>query len=177
MILLPSGGGTLGCNWQPVGSPFVLGLEGEGGYSELKGSGSSELNQQFISSSKIGDWSAAITGRLGYAFDRALFYVKGGAAFVPVELTVQQTRMNRIGSASDTVTTWTVGGGVEWALSPQWSIKAEYLYIGLDENLVAGWTLPSGDIRSFEGDVDGIHTVKVGLNYRFGGGAPAIFKN
>ena len=31
------GGGTLGCNWQPVGSPFVLGLEGEFGYLKLSG--------------------------------------------------------------------------------------------------------------------------------------------
>src|SRR6266850_6109432 len=29
------GGGTLGCNWQPVNSPFVLGLEGEAGYMRL----------------------------------------------------------------------------------------------------------------------------------------------
>ena len=27
------GGGTLGCNWQPVGTPFVLGVEGEVGYT------------------------------------------------------------------------------------------------------------------------------------------------
>jgi outer membrane immunogenic protein len=32
------GGGTLGCNWQPVGSPFVLGVEGEGGYMRITGS-------------------------------------------------------------------------------------------------------------------------------------------
>ena len=31
------GGGTFGCNWQPVGSPFVLGLEGEAGYMKLEG--------------------------------------------------------------------------------------------------------------------------------------------
>jgi hypothetical protein len=34
----PIGGGTLGCNWQPVGSPFVLGIEGEVGYMKLEGS-------------------------------------------------------------------------------------------------------------------------------------------
>ena len=32
------GGGTLGCNWQPIGSPFVLGIEGELGYLRLTGS-------------------------------------------------------------------------------------------------------------------------------------------
>ena len=28
----------MGCNWQPVGSPFVLGVEGEAGYMKLEGS-------------------------------------------------------------------------------------------------------------------------------------------
>jgi outer membrane immunogenic protein len=32
------GGGTLGCNWQPYGSPFVFGIEGEGGYMKIEGS-------------------------------------------------------------------------------------------------------------------------------------------
>src|SRR5262245_65881879 len=31
------GGGTLGCNWQPVGSPFVLGVEGVEGYMMFEG--------------------------------------------------------------------------------------------------------------------------------------------
>src|SRR5262249_29172295 len=31
-------GGTLGCNWQPAGSPFVVGVEGEGGFMRLTGS-------------------------------------------------------------------------------------------------------------------------------------------
>ena len=31
------GGGTVGCNWQPVGSPWVLGIEGEAGYMKLEG--------------------------------------------------------------------------------------------------------------------------------------------
>jgi outer membrane immunogenic protein len=29
-------GGTLGCNWQPVGSAFVFGVEGEAGYLKLR---------------------------------------------------------------------------------------------------------------------------------------------
>jgi outer membrane immunogenic protein len=34
-------------------------------------------------------------------------------------------------SSSSTKAGWTVGGGVEWAFAPQWSVKAEYLYVDL----------------------------------------------
>ena len=86
------GGGTFGCNWQPVGSPFVLGLEGEAGYMKLEGAAFDPLRSPTLrattpdvfGSGKVGDWYGMITGRLGYAWDRTLFYVKGGAAFVQV---------------------------------------------------------------------------------------------
>ncbi|RAI37158.1 hypothetical protein CH338_16585, partial [Rhodoplanes elegans] len=65
------GGGTLGCNWQPVGSPFVLGLEGEVGYLSLSGSAFDPTRTAalpIVSNTKIGDWYGMITGRLGYSF-------------------------------------------------------------------------------------------------------------
>ena len=37
-------------------------------------------------------------------------------------------------SGSETATTWTVGGGVEWAFAPNWSVKGEYMFIGLKNN-------------------------------------------
>ena len=78
------GGGTVGCNWQPVGTPFVAGVEGEFGYLKLSGSSFDPLDpigpNNILSTTKIGDWYGMLTGRLGYAWDRALFYVKGGAA-------------------------------------------------------------------------------------------------
>ncbi|EJW09252.1 putative outer membrane protein [Rhodovulum sp. PH10] len=114
-----------------------------------------------------------ITGRLGYSFDRAMIYVKGGAAFVDVESGITGVTTTGVGYAAsidDTVTTWTVGGGIEWAFDPNWSIKAEYMYIALDEtqtNFVPG-------IGTWNTEYDGIHTAKVGLNYRFGGGVPLM---
>jgi outer membrane immunogenic protein len=188
------GGGTLGCNWQPVNSPFVLGLEGEGGYMRLSGDAfdprtiiSTQRVLDVLGSAKIGDWYSMVTGRLGYAWDRWLLYVKGGAAFVRTEASVLDACQNTaIGcgnwlistSDSKTVTTWTVGGGLEWAFAQSWSVKGEYMFIGLNDGsglrTCGPVTTPSGAILAggpfcFDHRFDGIHTAKVGLNYRFGG--------
>ena len=94
------GGGTVGCNWQPIGSPFVLGIEGELGYLRLTGSAIDPtqpvlgLAPSVTSNTRIGDWYGMITGRLGYAWDRAMVYVKGGVAFVDVETTVTDPIFN-----------------------------------------------------------------------------------
>jgi outer membrane immunogenic protein len=159
------GGGTLGCNWQPVGSPFVLGLEGEVGYINLEGSAFNPLANTVFASAKVGDWYGMITGRLGYSFDRALIYVKGGAAFLNVEAGVWGPGF--AASASDTITTWTVGGGLEYALDMNWSIKAEYMYIALDDTQATCGVFNTN--YCFDNNLPAIQTAKIGINYRFGG--------
>jgi outer membrane immunogenic protein len=187
------GGGTLGCNWQPVGSSFVLGLEGEAGYMRLRGQAfdpativSTQTTLDVLGSAKVGDWYAMVTGRLGYAWDRALLYLKGGVAFVPTRASVVDACQNTVAgcgnwliatAGSSTVSTWTVGGGIEWAFAPNWSVKGEYMFIAIDEN--SGFqtcgpvTTPSGAILAggpfcFNNAFGGIHTAKIGLNYRLG---------
>ena len=90
-------------------------------------------------------------GRFGYAFDRFMPYVTGGAAFGNIK-----TDIAGIGSADDTKTGWTVGGGVEYGLGGPWGIKAEYLYVDL------------GSGGSVLGSSADFHTniVRAGLNYR-----------
>ena len=192
------GGGTLGCNWQPVGSPFVLGIEGEVGLMRLTGQAfdpntiggaqNTQTTLDVLGSAKVGDWYGMVTGRLGYAWDRTLIYIKGGAAFVPTRSAVVDTCQNTtIGcgnwlistGASHTVTTWTLGGGIEWAFAPNWSVKGEYMFIALGDDggfqTCGDVTSPSGTIVGggpfcFNHSFSGIHTAKVGLNYRFGDG-------
>jgi outer membrane immunogenic protein len=191
------GGGTLGCNWQPVGSPFVFGIEGEAGYMKLKGSAfdpliSSSLplgavrgTADVLGSVKVGDWHGMITGRLGYAWGTTMIYIKGGAAFVPVQASVlDQCAVTAAGcgnwlistSNSSTITTGTLGGGIEWAFASNWSVKGEYMFIGLGNQHVsttcglatsASGTIIGGGQFCFDHEFRGIHTAKIGLNYRF----------
>ena len=84
-----------------------------------------------------------ITPRLGYAWDRTLLYVKAGAAFVPVQASVVDLCVSIAAgcnngvistAGSHTFTTYTVGGGLEWAFADRWSVKGEYMFIGLGNN-------------------------------------------
>jgi outer membrane immunogenic protein len=178
------GGGTIGYNWQPVGSQFVFGIEGEVGYISLKGSvvdanaiavfGPATTNG--IDSTRIGDWYGVIAGRVGVAFDRVLLYAKGGVAFVeknydytdvcvagpcgPLTLTLGR---------SDTDVTWAAGAGVEWAFAPKWSLKGEYLYLATRETYTStGTTAPAPGVVLTNSHSDpGVHTGKLGINYRF----------
>jgi outer membrane immunogenic protein len=190
------GGGTLGCNWQPAGSSFVLGVEGEAGYMRLTGQAfdpntvvdTGQRTLDVLGSAKVGDWYAMATGRFGYAWDHTLIYIKGGAAFVPTRgAVVDACSTDGCGNwlvstaGSRTVTTWTLGGGIEWAFAPSWSVKAEYMFIALGDNggfrTCGSATNPSNNNNTvgggpfcFDHSFDGIHTAKIGLNYRFGGG-------
>jgi len=173
------GGGTLGCNWQPLGSPLVAGVEGEFGFMRITGSGLDPFDSfnSIQSSVRVGDWYGMVTGRLGYAWDRVLLYVKGGAAFVEVRTVVTDPIFNPgfVAQTSQTKATWTLGGGLEWAFYNNWSVKAEYMFIGFDNDLACGYNTnvlvnPLGQY-CWNHQLDGVHTAKIGLNYRFGGDA------
>ena len=179
-------GGTGGCNWRPVGSPFVLGIEGEASYVKLEGSAFDPLRSPTLAAAtpdvlgkgKIGNWYGMITGRVGYAWDRTLFYVKSGAAFVQVEASVAdacQTVATGCGNwiittrdTTDTITAWTVGGGIEWAIYNNWSIKGEYMWDGLT---TCGFAAAPGGAAVAGGNSASITSfpafIPRGMNYRF----------
>lgn len=143
------GGVQVGYNWQV--DRWVLGIEGD--WSWTGADGSTPLVGTFSSDH---NWYATVTGRVGYAWDAWLWYVKGGAAWADTEY-----RYNVFGTASDTRVGWTIGTGFEWALAPQWSAKLEYNYLDFGTDRFA---FTGGPV-----DVDTqVHLIKAGLNYRFG---------
>lgn len=175
------GGGTIGCNLQT--GQFVFGVEGEGGYMSLRGS-RADPNSPFlpldtISSTRIGDWYAMATGRVGVAFDRTLLYFKGGAAFVDHEVRVVDAvalNGNAITAVGgETRFGWTVGGGIEYAFANNWTIKGEYMFIGLKHTENAcGVAAVGGGTFCWSHDLPGIHTAKIGINYLFNVGGPVV---
>jgi outer membrane immunogenic protein len=89
-----------------------------------------------------------------------LLYAKGGYAWGINEMSLSNGILTV--SESQTHHGWTVGGGLEWAFLPNWSLKGEYMYVDLgDANYGAGLLPPGIDVGAT------LHTGKVGVNYRF----------
>jgi outer membrane immunogenic protein len=171
------GGGTVGYNWQ-AGS-WVVGVEGEGGYLHLTRTSTypgNPVGGDTTASTKIGDAYGVVAGRVGWAFDRTLIYAKGGAVFANVSNSVSDTCVvapcggGTINvSGSHNIVSYAVGGGVEWAFADHWSVKGEYLYLGLQKTF-RDVGLANGTIPVFTDSRDpGVHTAKIGVNYRWGG--------
>jgi outer membrane immunogenic protein len=196
-----TGGGQLGCNWQPIGSPFVFGIEGEIGGLRLNGSAYDPITpsqplglplagtaRDTLSNTRIGNVYGMVTGRVGYSFDRVLLYAKGGVAFLPTEFSVVDSCLAfpcgpwtvNTGTVRNNDPRWTVGAGAEWAFARNWSVKAEYMFIGIDRTqtalATAVQTTPAATVPGFRWDnhIDGVHTAKVGLNYRFDWPVPLV---
>ena len=190
------GGGTVGYNWQLGRSPYLIGLEGEYGYLGMKGGAQDPNAAPFgdagdgFHSTRIGGsyGYGLIGGRLGYALDRSLFYVKSGAVFTSTQTNFDDFNVNPFPSGVDgTLHTsgksnnvgYAIGGGIEQALPPEWfklakniSIKAEYLYLGIERTQTSSGVSPDTGFTSSLTTTDhisGIHTAKIGINYRFRG--------
>jgi outer membrane immunogenic protein len=148
-------GGTLGYNWQK--GAMVYGIEGDMSYSMIKGDVACALGPCEVKN----DWLATARLRLGYAFDRWLPYITGGAAFGDVHAT--RAGVNA-GGANDVMTGWTAGAGLEYAFLGNWTAKIEYLYVDLGKfNCSTACGALSDDV-SFQTNV-----VRAGLNYKFSG--------
>ncbi len=118
-------------------------------------------------------WLATVRGRLGIAAGSMLLYGTGGVAFGGFDITHTVIGYpdpeGRTSRRSDTKFGWTVGGGAEWMLTPNLSLKAEYLYYKFSDvgGITSGWAPVYGPATDgFKGDLD-LHTGRVGLNYRF----------
>jgi len=147
--------GTLGGNnhW----GQFVLGIEGDGDWTDLSGSVTCTRGFTCTTSS---DWLATVRGRAGYAFDRILIYGTGGGAFGNVKAYNSATG----GTDTNTEYGWTAGAGVEFAFTPNLTGKVEYLYVDLANGAC------SASCPGFGGPVAVSFTenvVRAGINYKF----------
>jgi outer membrane immunogenic protein len=160
-------GGQFGWNYQ-VGQ-FVLGLEATLSYAGLAGSAGVGAGVNAGSMRTDAKWLTTMGPRLGFAFDRALIYAKGG--FAAAGLT-----SGFVGGGGDlrsafVRTGWFLGAGIEYAFAPNWSLRAEYNYM----NFGGGYShlLNFGTSKIVILSPLDAHVVTVGLNYRFGGGRAA----
>lgn len=139
-------GGTLGYNYQM--GQAVFGLEGDIDWSNIKGSSACAGTTCEVRN----DWLGTVRGRLGYAMNNFMPYITGGAAFGNIKNSIAG-----VGSSSTGKLGWTLGGGLEAAISGPWTAKVEYLYVDLG----SGASVAGADAK-FHANI-----VRAGLNYRF----------
>src|ERR1700692_3933098 len=147
---------------------WVVGAEAQ--YSGLSGKNQSLLFPAGTLITTTHDQLGSVTGRIGYTWGPALVYAKGGYAFrdnpnIAVSAGGMPTTFTATGNSLDG---WTVGAGLEYMFAPNWSAKAEYQYYNFGSTTFTSGPAPIIGSR-FRDDE---HTVKVGVNYRFGWGGP-----
>jgi outer membrane immunogenic protein len=161
------GGAQVGYNWQQ--GNIVYGLEGDlGGIGFDSTIARNNLVNviPFQTTTKSG-WYGDVTGRLGTTFGSALIYAKGGYAYFGGDAGV-----NTVGAAFPIPTTsashfsgWTAGAGLEYLLTPAWSVKLEYQHFGFGNETSA--TTINTLCCTYTHKV-AFDTAQIGLNYHLG---------
>ena len=150
---------------------WVVGAEAQ--YSWLNGGNNNSVifPAGTVVSGSLGDQIGSVTGRLGYTWGPALLYAKGGYAWrdgatIGMAVAGVPQPFTTSGNSKDG---YTVGAGLEYLFAPNWSAKAEYQYYNFGNTTVTAGPADTVGTR-FRNDE---HSVKVGVNYRFGWGGPA----
>ena len=188
-----TGGGQIGYNVQLTpGSGVVFGIEADAQYLDFGrdrrdavitggpiAPGFAVVDPRGLSSL---DFFGTVRGRLGYAFDRVLFYGTGGFAYGAGS---DERRFGGFRGNDDFRTGWTAGGGVEWALptdsflnffrSSAVTVKVEGLYVNLDRGtrgqgafIIDTATNTPVAFNPVGRRNDEFAVVRAGLNYKFG---------
>jgi outer membrane immunogenic protein len=166
------GGVQAGCNYQFAGG-WVIGIQGDYDWARANGSHVDPFGFATTLTSRTKSL-ASVTGRVGYAWDRFLGYVKGGGAWEKDDYTwdVSSVFPGIILGASETRGGWTVGVGGEYAFTDWLTGFVEYDYYDFGtRNIAFGLapvTVANFDIKERKS------VAKVGLNFKFGGGGPVV---
>jgi outer membrane immunogenic protein len=155
-------GAQVGCNYQV--STWVFGIQGDYDWTNASASAADQLFASATDHTTIKSL-ASVTGRVGYAWDRFLGYVKGGGAWEKDNYDI--TGGGIAATASETRTGWTIGVGGEYAFTDWLTGFAEYNYydFGTKTNSFTDAVLGTEliDIKERKS------VAKVGLNIKFGG--------
>lgn len=183
-----TGGGQIGYNFQV--DRTLLGVESDINYFNIKasrqvsgnypvGGGAFGPGASFtINSSVDTNWLFTARGRIGWLLSNNLLaYATGGLAVTDLHAThafrdsVTALPASGTWSGSATKLGWTVGGGLEWALTRNWSVKAEYLYLNfgsVDATGVVVNPVVVGYANAITTSADlTAHIARAGVNFKF----------
>lgn len=125
---------------------FVIGVEGDINYAWNENS----YRVAGVRGDVGTDWSGSLRARLGYSLDRALIYATGGWAATNGYIETPARDWNR------TFHGWTVGAGVDFAMTDSIFVRAEYRYTDYNDRTFGGVNV----------DLDQ-HTATLGVGFKF----------
>ena len=170
-------GGQIGYNYQ-LENNWVVGVEADFQWTGAENDSDllASVNGPYFQNSGELEWFGTVRARLGYAMDRLLVYGTGGFAYgkvsasstvaaAPGGIPLWETATS--GSDDSVLTGWTVGGGLEYALTDNWILRGEYLYVDLGSSSL---TLPLAGTGGSYINTDASVTqniVRAAISYKF----------
>jgi outer membrane immunogenic protein len=154
-------GGYVGYNYQ-MGA-LVYGIEADLAYSTIDGTitvPSADPPRTGMVSASL-DYLGTVRGRIGYAFDYLLIYATGGFAYGRINDWARDEDVDRV-QLSGTQSGWTVGGGIEYAISKNFVLRGEGLYVDLGNHTSS--QNPDGGFFNFKNTYA---IGRAGLAYKF----------
>lgn len=109
------------------------------------------------------DWASTLRANVGYAAGDWLLFATGGFAIAGVDVQSSWTNGNR----SIYPIGYTVGGGAEWAVGTNLSLRFEYLYLGLQKTTWTDQSTTMGNASTTYEISPSTHVVRAGVNWNF----------
>lgn len=162
------GGGQAGFNWQ-VAPLWVIGVETDFDGADIASNASATTPLASANAGTKVDWFGTVRGRAGFLVTpNALLYGTGGWAYGHTTSSASAAALGAaVGiSSGNSQNGWTAGGGLEYAFNPWLSFKTEYLYVDLGNANIASGAV--GPVVFSVNEKTTFHTVKAGLNFKFG---------
>ncbi len=150
-------GGQIGYNYQ-FANNVVIGIETDLQWSDVGTSrqvSMTGLPASYQNVQNTVDYFGTVRARMGYAFGTFLPYATGGLAYGKVSRSVTAVD-GYVANTNDTPVGWTLGAGAEYAFTPNWTLKTEYLYVDLGSATFSDRSLNTA-----------FNTLKAGVNYKF----------
>jgi len=169
------GGGQVGFNYQT--GHWVLGAEIDGGWTDYYGN--TKCGQfvgtivSYTCNTQINSLGT-VAARVGQAYGNVLLYGKAGGAWANESYDARSLTTGLIFRGDQIRLGWTLGYGIELAILPNWSVKAEYNYLWFgDESVTLTNQSAAQSVVNIE---QRLQLVKIGANYRFNGAELVVAK-
>lgn len=162
-------GGQIGYRWQV--SNWVFGVEAQGDWANLEGTTSSLfLTTPLVTNQSKINGLGLFTGQVGYAWNKVLWFAKGGAAVTSNQYNGSLTETSAgFDQGSDTRWGGAVGTGIEVGFAPNWSVGAEFDYLFMGTKTVNLYAESTGILSRTESMQDNVVMALLRVNYRFWG--------